>query len=331
MNNILSFLFQNHFTFHQQGGNQSTTTEFILLGFGNFLELRIVLLILFLPVYTLSIAGNLLIVSLVVADQHLHTPMYFFLVNLSCLETCYISTILPRMLASFVTGDQSISVYGCIVQYFFFGVFAATECYLLAMMSYDRYLAISICKPLHYTILMNGRLCLQLALTSWMNGLLTNIIITSFLLELTFCGPNEIDHFFCDIYPVANISCSNTRLVKLASFILGLMGTGPPFLLTLASYVCILHTVLNIKSKIAQKKAFSTCSSHLIVVTLFYGSVFLVYIVPEIETLKELHKIFSVFYTVLTPMLNPLIYSLRNREVKEALFKTFRKDSSKVL
>ncbi|KAM6451680.1 olfactory receptor 10A7-like [Liasis olivaceus] len=318
----------NHFTFHQQGGNQSTTTEFILLGFGNLLELRIILFILLLPVYTLSIAGNLLIVSLVVVDQHLHTPMYFFLVNLSCLETCYISTILPRMLASFVTGDQSISVYGCIMQYYFFGFFAATECYLLAMMSYDRYLAI--CKPLYYTILMNGRLCLQLALTSWMCGLLTNTIITSFLLELTFCGPNEIDHFFCDVYPVADISCSNTRLVKLATFILGIMGTGPPFFLTLVSYICILHTVLQINSKTAQQKAFSTCSSHLIVVTLFYGSIILVYIVPEIETLKELHKIFSIFYTVLTPMLNPLIYSLRNREVKEALFKAIRKYSNKI-
>ncbi|KAM6451678.1 olfactory receptor 6B1-like [Liasis olivaceus] len=318
----------NHFTFHQQRGNQSTTTEFILLGFGNLLELRIVLFILLLPIYTLSIAGNLLIVSLVVADQHLHTPMYFFLVNLSCLEIYYISTILPRMLASFVTGDQSISVYGCIVQYFFFGVFVATECYLLAMMSYDRYLAI--CKPLHYTTLMNGRLCLQLALTSWMCGLLTNTIITSFLLELTFCGPNEIDHFFCDVYPVADISCSNTHLVKLATSILCIIGTGLPFLLTLASYICILHSVLQIKSKTAQQKAFSTCSSHLIVVTIFYVSIFLVYVVPETETLKELHKIFSVFYTVLTPMLNPLIYSLRNREVKEALFKAIRKYSNKI-
>ncbi|XP_032091875.1 olfactory receptor 10A7-like [Thamnophis elegans] len=319
---------QNYSTFHQQEQNQSTTTEFILLGFGNLLELRIILFILFLPVYTLSIAGNLLIVSLVVTDQHLHTSMYFFLVNLSCLETCYISTILPRMLASFISGDQSISVYGCIIQYYFFGFFAATECYLLAMMSYDRYVAI--CKPLHYTILMNGRLCLQLALTSWMSGLLTNTIITSFLLELTFCGPNEVDHFFCDIYPVANISCSNTHLVKLATFILGIMGTGPPFLITVASYICILHNVLQINSKTAQQKAFSTCSSHLIVVTLFYGSIFLVYIVPEMETLKELHKIFSIFYTVLTPMLNPLIYSLRNREVKEALFRVIRKCGNKI-
>ncbi|XP_044300614.1 olfactory receptor 10A7-like [Varanus komodoensis] len=310
------------------GGNHSSTTSFILLGFGNAFELRILFFMLFLTIYALSIVGNLIIVVLVVVDLHLHTPMYFFLLNLSCLETCYISTILPRMLASFLTADRSISVKGCITQYYFFAFCAATECYLLAMMSYDRYLAIR--KPLHYTSLMNGRLCLQLACASWMCGLLTNTIITAFMLELTFCGPNEIDHFFCDVYPVANLSCSNAHLVKLATFILGLMGTGPTFLLTLSSYVCILFTVLQIKSKTAQKKAFSTCSSHLIVVTFFYGSIFLVYIVPETEKLKELHKLFSLFYTVLTPTLNPLIYSLRNREVKEALSRTVRKFSNRV-
>ncbi|XP_054849714.1 olfactory receptor 6B1-like [Eublepharis macularius] len=316
---------------HQQtetGGNQSSTTAFILLGFGNLLKLRILLFILFLVIYILALMGNLLIIFLVTVDQHLHTPMYFFLMNLSSLETCYISTILPRMLSSFLTGDRSISVGGCITQYYFFGFFAATECYLLAMMSYDRYLAI--CKPLHYTSLMTGKLCLQLASTSWTSGLLTNTIITFFMLQLTFCGPNEINHFFCDIYPVSNLSCSNPYFVKLATFVLGLMGTVPPFVLTLASYVCIILTILKIQSKSAQQKAFSTCSSHLIVVTLFYGSIFLVYIVPETVSLKDLHKIFSLFYTVLTPMLNPLIYSLRNREVKEALCRSIRKFSNRV-
>ncbi|XP_053120619.1 olfactory receptor 11L1-like [Hemicordylus capensis] len=312
----------------EAGENLSNVSIFILLGFGNLLELRIPLFALFVATYTLSIIGNLLIIFLVAVDRHLHTPMYFFLMNLSCLETCYISTILPRMLASFLTGDRSISVKACITQYYFFGFCAATECYLLAMMSYDRYLAI--CKPLHYTTLMSDRLCIQLAFTSWMSGLVTNTIITGFMLQLTFCGPNEIDHFFCDVYPVANLSCSNTHLVKLATFILGLMGTGPPFLLTLGSYVCIILTVLRIQSKATQQKAFSTCSSHLIVVTLFYGSIFLVYIVPETETLSELHKTFSVFYTVLTPTLNPLIYSLRNREVKEAFFRSARKFSNRV-
>uniref|UniRef100_A0A8C6X827 Olfactory receptor n=1 Tax=Naja naja TaxID=35670 RepID=A0A8C6X827_NAJNA len=300
--------------------NQSSVTTFILLGF-SFPQMGILLFTLFFIIYSLSIVGNLLIVLLVVANQHLHTPMYFFLVNLSCLEICYISTILPRMLASFVTGDKSISIYECMTQYYFFGFLASTECYLLAMMSYDRYLAI--CKPLHYASVMNGKLCLQLALTSWMSGLLTNAIITFFLVQLTFCGPSEIDHFFCDVYSVANLSCSSTHLVKLATFILGSMGT--PFILTMTSYTYILYTVFQMKSKKAQEKAFSTCSSHLTVVSFFLFSLFLVYVVPETERLKELHKIFSLFYTVLPPMVNPIIYSLRNREVKEAFFKSFRK------
>ncbi|XP_053217262.1 olfactory receptor 10A7-like [Podarcis raffonei] len=300
--------------------NLSSPATFTLLGFGNLLGLRILLFVLFFAIYALSVVGNLLIFLLVAVDQHLHKPMYFFLMNLSGLETCYISTILPRMLVSFLTGDRSISIKGCITQFYFFGFCLASECYLLAMMSFDRYLAI--CKPLHYTSIMNGKLCLQLAFTSWMCGLVTNTIITSFLVQLTFCGPNEIDDFFCDVYPLANLSCSNTHLVKLATSILGYMAIGFPFLLTLASYVRIILNVLQIKSKASQQKAFTTCSSHLIVVTLFYGSLFLVYVVPETETLKELHKIFSFSYTILTPMLNPLIYSLRNREVKEALFKS---------
>ncbi|XP_061446079.1 olfactory receptor 2AP1-like [Rhineura floridana] len=316
---------------HQQtemGRNQSNPTTFILLGFGNLLGLQILLFILFLAIYALSLVGNLLIVFLVMVDQHLHTPMYFFLMNLSCLDTCYISTILPRMLASFLTGDRSISVKGCFTQYYFFGFCVATECYLLATMSYDRYLAI--CKPLHYTAIMSGRLCIQLAFASWMTGLVTNTIVTSLMLKLTFCGPNEIDDFFCDVYPVANLSCSNTHLVKLAVFLLGLMGTVPPFLLTLASYTYIIFTILQIKSKAAQQKAFSTCSSHLIVVTLFYGSIFLVYVFPATVTLKRLRKIFSLFYTILTPLLNPLIYSLRNRDVKEALSRSVRKVNNTV-
>ncbi|XP_042332741.1 olfactory receptor 6C74-like [Sceloporus undulatus] len=308
--------------------NQSSPAVFILLGFGNIIQLHVLLFILFLAIYILSITGNLLIIFLVWVDQHLHTPMYFFLMNLSCLETCYISTILPKMLAIFLTGDRAISFEGCITQYYFFGICAATECYLLAMMSYDRYLAI--CKPLNYTSLMNGRLCLQLAFVSWMSGILTNTIITSSVLALTFCGPNEIDHFFCDLYPVTNLSCTNNQLVKLVTFILGIITTVPPFLLTLYSYLCIILNVLQIKSKAAQKKAFSTCSSHLIVVTIFYGSIFLVYVVPETETLKKLHKTFSLFYTILTPILNPLIYSLRNREVKEAFFHSVRRYSNRV-
>ncbi|XP_024054344.2 olfactory receptor 11A1-like [Terrapene carolina triunguis] len=307
-------------------GNQTVLTDFILLGFGNLPELQILLFLLFLVIYIVTVAGNILIVVLVVADQQLHTPMYFFLGNLSCLETCYTSTILPRMLASFLTGDRTISVSNCLTQYYFFGFLASAECYLLAVMSYDRYLAI--CKPLHYAVLMNGRSCLQLAAGTWISCSLA-IDITIFLMQkLTFCGPNEIDHFFCDFIPVIKLSCSDTRMMELITTILAAICTLPPYLLTLATYVCIITTILRIPSTSGKRKAFSTCSSHLIVVSIFYGTIMIVYMLPKIDTLRDLNKVFSVFYTVLTPMLNPLIYSLRNREVKEALGKVATKFSA---
>ncbi|XP_050791668.1 olfactory receptor 10A7-like [Gopherus flavomarginatus] len=299
--------------------NRTIITEFILLGFGNLPELQILLFLVFMVIYIVTMSGNILIIALVVADQHLHTPMYFFLGNLSCLETCYTSTILPRLLVSLVTGDRTISVSGCFAQLYCFGSLAATECYLLAAMSYDRYLAI--CNPLHYAALMNSRLCLQLAAGSWISGFLTCVITMWFLSQLTFCGPSEIDHFFCDFSPMLKLSCSDTSLITLVSFILTSINTPCPFLLTVTSYVCIIATILRIPSTTRRQKAFSTCSSHLIVVTVFYGTLMTVYLLPKTNTLKALNKVFSVFYTVLTPMINPLIYSLRNKEVKEALRK----------
>uniref|UniRef100_A0A8C4WSC8 Olfactory receptor n=1 Tax=Gopherus evgoodei TaxID=1825980 RepID=A0A8C4WSC8_9SAUR len=288
--------------------------EFILLGFGNLPELQILLFLVFLVIYILTMSGNILIFVLVVADQHLHTPMYFFLGNLSCLETCYTSTILPRLLVSLLTGDRTISVSGCFAQFYCFGCLVTTECYLLAAMSYDRYLAI--CKPLRYAALMNDRLCLQLAAGSWISGCLICVIMTCFI---------EIDHFFCDFSPMLKLSCSDTSMITLVSFILTSINTPCPFLLTVTSYVCIIANILRIPSTTRRQKAFSTCSSHLIVVTVFYGTLLTVYLLPKTNTLKALNKVFSVFYTVLTPMLNPLIYSLRNKEVKkEALRKVIR-------
>ncbi|XP_039353542.1 olfactory receptor 11A1-like [Mauremys reevesii] len=310
---------QNLYSAHGERKNQTYVTEFNLLGFGNLSELQILLFPLFLMIYIVTVAGNILIVVLVVADHHLHTPMYFFLGNLSCLETCYSSTILPRMLASLLTGDRTISVSGCITQFYFFGVLVASECYLLSMMSYDRYLAI--CKPLHYTVLMNGRLCLQLAAVSWMGGFIATTIVTCLMSQLHFCGPNEIDHFLCDFTPVIKLSCSDTSLITLVTFILSSADTLPPFILTLTSYVFIIFTILRIPSTTGRRKAFSTCSSHLIVVTIFYGTLMIVYVLPDTETLRELNKMFSLFYTVLTPMVNPLVYSLRNKEVQCALRK----------
>ncbi|XP_044840277.1 olfactory receptor 6N1-like [Mauremys mutica] len=303
--------------------NQTVVTEFNFLGFGDLPDLQILLFVMFLVIYIATVSGNIIIIALVVADQHLHTPMYFFLGNLSGLETCYSSTILPQMLANLLTGDKTISFSGCFTQLYFFCALAATECYLLAAMSYDRYLAI--CKPLHYSALMNTRFCLQLAAGSWLNGYLATAIFVLFMSHLIFCGPNEIDHFYCDLIPLIKLSCSDTHLVILLDFVLACVFTLPPFLLTLTSYVCILTTILRIPSTTGRQKAFSTCSSHLIVVTIYYGTLMIVYMLPKRDTLSFLNKVLSVCYTVLTPLVNPLIYSLRNREVKEALCKAVSK------
>ncbi|XP_067390953.1 olfactory receptor 2AP1-like [Emydura macquarii macquarii] len=269
-------------------GNQTSILDVILLGFGNLPELQICLFLLFLVIYIMSVSGNTLIVVLVVADQHLHTPMYFFLGNLSCLETCYSFTILPRMLASLLTGDRTISFRMCILQYYFFAFLVSVECYLLSVMSYDQYLAI--CKPLHYTALMNSRFCLQLAAGSWISGLLASSTMTSLISQLSFCGPNEVDHFMCDTTPVKKLSCSDTSLVDTVTFILASIIILPPFLLNLVSYVCIIPTILRVPSTTRRQKAFSTCSSHLIVVTLFYGAFIIMYVLPDINTLRSLTK-----------------------------------------
>ncbi|KAM6388125.1 LOW QUALITY PROTEIN: olfactory receptor 6B1-like [Pluvialis apricaria] len=280
--------------------------------------------LLFLVIYVVTVICNILIFVLVVADRRLHKPMYFFLCNLSCLETCYSSTILPRMLSSFLTGDKTISIGGCITQFYFFGSLAVTESFLLSVMSYDRYLAV--CKPFHYRAVMNSRCCLQLVAWSWMNGWLPVMATSCFLIsQHSFCGPKFIDHFFCDFTPVIKLSCCDTSLTEMLVFILSSVCALPPFLLTLVSYMCIITTVLRMSSTTGMQKAFSTCFPHLIVITVFYGSLIIVYVLPKTRTLRALNKFFSVFYTVVTPLLNLLIYSLINREVKDALSKVIKK------
>ncbi|XP_067422302.1 olfactory receptor 11A1-like [Emydura macquarii macquarii] len=308
---------------NSEQGNETFITEFILLGFGTLPELQILLFLLFLVIHIATMAGNILIMALVAADQHLHTPMYFFLGNLSCLETCYTSTILPRLLASLLTGDRTISVTGCFIQYYFFGSLAAAECLLLSVMSYDRYLAIV--KPLHYEARMSGRSCLQLTGISWAGGFLSNSISALSISQLTFCGPNSIDHFLCDFIPLVKLSCNDPQLMEILALILSLIILLVPFLLTLMSYICIIATILRIPSTTGRQKAFSTCSSHLIVVTIYYGTLLIAYTFPTDNTLRDFKKVLSVVYTVLTPLVNPLIYTLRNKEVKGALRKVFRK------
>ncbi|XP_067399095.1 olfactory receptor 10A7-like [Emydura macquarii macquarii] len=304
-------------------GNQTSIMGFILLGFGNFHELQILLFPLFLVIYVVTMAGNMAIVVLVVVDQHLHTPMYFFLGNLSCLETCYTSTILPRMLASLLSGDKTISFTGCLIQFYIFCSLLSTECCLLSVMSYDRYLAI--CKPLHYAARMNSGFSLQVVVGSWLSGFAVSAITICWMSQQIFCGPSEIDHFFCDYSPLIKLSCSDTSWMVFVVFLNCCIFTFPPFLLTLTSYMCIISAILRIPSSTGRQKAFSTCSSHLIVVTVFYGTLIIVYMLPDTAVLRDLNKVFSVFYTVLTPMVNPLIYGLRNKEVKEALRKALNK------
>ncbi|XP_062449689.1 olfactory receptor 2G3-like [Rhea pennata] len=301
--------------------NYSPIAEVILLGFTSHPGLQIPLFLLFLMIYAMTMAANISIIMLVVADQHLHTPMYFFLGNLSCLEACYSSTILPRLLVSFLTGDRTISISCCILQYYCFGSLTAAECFLLAVMSLDRYMAI--CKPLHYGSLMRVGSCLQLAAVSWISGFLATAANAYWMSGMTLCGPTDLDHFFCDFTPLLKLSCSDTSLMALVTLLLSALFTLPPFILTLTSYMCIITVILRIPSSASRHKAFSTCSSHLIVVTIYYGTIIFVYVLPDTNTLRPLNKLFSLFYTVITPLANPLIYSLRNHEVRETLRRTF--------
>lgn len=300
-------------------GNQTINTELVLQGFGDVHDLQIVLFLLFLVIYVLTVSGNILIIGLVVAKTSLHTPMYFFLANLSCLETMYTSVILPKILVDFMTGNRTISIPGCIAQFYFFSSLVVTECSLLAMMSYDRYIAI--CKPLHYASLMSDRLCLFMAAGCWITGFVAMSVMIYLMTTLIFCGANEVQHFFCDFTPVGQIACSGRHNYELTGFIFSVIFILPPFLLTLMSYMLIIRNILKISSATGRQKAFSTCSSHLMVVTIYYGTLVIVYVLPNTEEMRKLNKVFSAFYTILTPLVNPLIYTLRNREIKEAIRK----------
>ncbi|XP_063158273.1 olfactory receptor 6C4-like [Candoia aspera] len=299
--------------------NQTYINVFILLGFGNQKILQIPLYLLFFLIYMGTMAGNLLIILLVALDQHLHTPMYFFLGNLSCLETCCRSNILPQMLSSFLTGSKVISLRACFVQHYLFASLGAVECYLLSAMSYDRYLAI--CRPLHYVTMMNGRMCFRLIACSWISGFLATAVTQFIMSQSTLCD-NKIDHFFCDTFPIIESFCGDTHAFKLFLYVLSSIFTFPPSISTLTSYAFIILAIVRMPSTRRKQKAFSTCSSHLLVVIIFYGTLMSIYAIPNTIKVSGLRKVISVIYTILTPMLNPIIYTLRNKEVKDA-FKRF--------
>ncbi|KAM5165724.1 olfactory receptor 10C1 [Callospermophilus lateralis] len=298
-------------------------TEFVLVGFSRLAHVQGLLFSLFLTVYLLTVTGNLLIVALVSADPALQSPMYFFLRILSALEMGYTSVTVPLLLHHLLTGQRHIPRWGCALQMFFFLFFGATECCLLAAMAYDRYAAI--CEPLRYPLLLSRRVCLQLAGSAWACGAMVGLGHTSFIFSLPFCGPNAIPHFFCEIQPVLQLVCGDTSLNELQIILAAALIILCPFGLILSSYGRILATILRIPSAAGRHKAFSTCSSHLIVVSLFYGTAIFIYIRPKASYDPATDPLLSLFYAVITPILNPIIYSLRNTDVKAALKRTIQK------
>ncbi|NXY80008.1 OR6Y1 protein, partial [Glareola pratincola] len=303
------------------GRNETSVMYFILLGFLTTAELQLLLFSVLLLAYLLTVLENLLIILIIRNNQSLQNPMYFFLGNLSFLEIWYVSVIEPKMLIDFLSQDKHISFQGCMIQLYFFVTFVCTEYILLAVMAYDRFLAI--CKPLQYSLIMNHQFCAQLTAGSWMCGLITSSIKLSFIAQLSFCHVAKINHYFCDISPLLNISCSDSSLAEIVDFILALVVIMVPLCTVVTSYIYIMFTVLKIPSSQRRQKVFSTCSSHLTVVILFYSTTLFTYAHPKVMYTYSANKLVSVLYTVVVPLLNPLIYCLRNKEVRVALRKTF--------
>ncbi|XP_019344063.2 olfactory receptor 2A12-like [Alligator mississippiensis] len=302
--------------------NQTLVTEFILGGFSSNPKMQSFFLGLFSIIYIITLLGNLVIFSLICLDPHLHTPMYFFLSNLSVLDICYSSSTIFHLLSNFLFQRRTISLVGCAAQMYLFLVLATTECILLSVMAYDRYVAI--CLPLNYTVIMNQRTRVTLAMVSWGSGLVVPVPFTVLTWRLPFCGPNVINHFFCEMPALWRLACSDTQPIELTTQVGSLFSLLAPIIFIFVSYVHILAAILKINYSGGRQKAFSTCFSHLVVVALFYGTAFFRYIQPMSLRTPVLNKVISLFYTVLTPMLNPIIYSLRNREVKMALVKMLR-------
>ncbi|XP_077169475.1 olfactory receptor 5B21-like [Paroedura picta] len=296
--------------------NYTGISEFIIVGFPGNMNVQVFYFIAFLFIYLLTLLGNITLLCTLKAESSLHTPMYFFLSNLAVLEIGYTSVTLPKLLAISLAGARAISLTACLVQTYFFFFLGSTECFLLAVMAYDRYLAI--CNPLRYTVLMSSRVCLFLALGSWLTGFLNPWPAIVLFCRLHFCG-NIINHFFCDVPPLLNLSCSNTDFLRTTIFVSSVLIVLGTVLLTILSYACILATLLNMTSATGRQKAFSTCSAHLTVVSLYYGTVIFTYVNPTAKQSTEINKMVSFIYSVLTPMLNPIIYSLRNENVKKAV------------
>ncbi|KAM9312222.1 olfactory receptor 11L1-like [Gastrophryne carolinensis] len=295
---------------------KSNVTEIFLLGFNNIGVFRLPLFIVIFMIYCVTVCGNLLIIALVSYSKTLHTAMYIFLSQLSIADIVLTCDIVPNIL-KLLNQCISISFSCCLTQYAFFAFTEASECFLLMVMSYDRYLAI--CLPLHYTSTMTHVLCIKLITSSWILGCCVALIVTLGVCQLQFCGPNTIDHFFCDLSPLMELSCSDTFTLQMQDIVLCILGVVVPFLVIVVSYIQIISDILKISSSSGRQKAFSTCSSHLAVVSMFYGTLTVIYMLPSEGQLELASKALAMVYTVFTPFLNPLIYSLRNKDLKGAL------------
>nr|XP_014703947.1 LOW QUALITY PROTEIN: olfactory receptor 5F1 [Equus asinus] len=297
--------------------NYTSLTEFILLGLADTLELQVSLFLVFFVIYTLTVLGNVGMILLIRIDSRLHTPMYFFLSGLSFVDVCYSSTITPKMLVDLLSEKKTISFTGCFLQMYFFIALATTECILFGLMAYDRYVAI--CNPLLYSSIMSRTVCLKMAAGAFTAGLLNSMVNTSYVSSLPFCSSNVIHHFFCDSPPLFKLSCSDTQLNEsIFSTFAGVNMIGA-LLVILSSYSYILFSIFRMHSGEGRHKAFSTCASHLTAIMLFYSTSIYTYLRPSSSYLLNQDKVVSVFYTVVIPMLNPMIYSLRNKEVKKAI------------
>ncbi|XP_005410777.1 PREDICTED: olfactory receptor 2D2-like [Chinchilla lanigera] len=299
--------------------NQSWVSEFILLGFSSDPMSNRILFIAFLLLYLSSVLGNGLIITLICLDKQLHTPMYFFLCILSLLDMCYVTTTMPQMLVHLLAHSQTISFAGCWLQMYVFCALGLTECIFFVVMAYDRYVAIWY--PLRYTAVLSWGLCMRLVAGTWACGFLFSLIHTFFTMRLPYCGPNMINHYFCEGPSVRSLACMDTHLVELVDLVISVLVLAAPLSLILASYICIALAILKIKSTRARCKAFSTCASHLTVVTFFYAPATYIYMKPNSSYSPELDKQISLFYNVFTALLNPAVYSLRNQDIKRAFLK----------
>ncbi|XP_012508289.1 PREDICTED: olfactory receptor 5K3-like [Propithecus coquereli] len=307
------------------GNNYSLITEFILIGFTDHPELKTLLFVVFFAIYVITMVGNLGLVVLIYTEHRLRTPMYIFLGNLALMDSCCSCAITPKMLENFFSEDRSISLYECMAQFYFLCLAETTDCFLLAAMAYDRYVAI--CNPLQYHTKMSRKLCIQMATGAYIAGNLHSMIHVGFLFRLTFCGPHQINHFFCDVLPLYKLSYVDPYINELMILIFAGSIQISTITIVLISYLCILFTIFTMKSKAGRSKALSTCASHFLSVSIFYGSLLFVYVQPSSVKEEDKNIPVAVFYTLVIPLLNPFIYSLRNKEVINVMKRMMKKKS----